>query len=727
MNAPLRALVSFFPLAAVALAQPAPAPLAAPGDTITLSPFEVKTDRDTGYRATNSAAAGRLAAEIKDVPMSISVVNEELLRDTAAFDAREAMRYVAAVDIGRSATATANFAQEFILRGFATPRRYLNGIPFSGLIDNAVVGRYEVIKGPNTLLYGVSEPGGTINTITKRPQFSDRFRSSVATSVSSFDDKRVEADTSGRLLKGEGFDSALRVTGSYADNETFRDFGAFTRETLSPQLALSLGKRVSVNLGYHFFRDENYINAPFMRLQSNSAIFAPSVEFNMRGPNIDAIRRSEVLLGELEVKLAEGLFFRSTYLQDWGKNYSNAWQVNANRIVDNVANRVPFFQARPVAERTTLADTNTRNELAWLVTTGPAKHAIVAGYDTTENSNINLQRRRNAFTEVTVAQYGQLGTLFPIDLTGNYPNLIADTRVETESRAFFATDQVQLLDGRLRLLGGVRRDTIDIASTNRVTRARTLIASKKTTPQGGALFALSKSLSIFGLYSESIVPNTQVNVDGRTFAPQTGQGYEAGVKFELLDGRLSGSVAHFNTQRQGIPRNKCTPNEIGIRPGCNTFDDTRIFEPSGEEESVGYDAELFFSPTPKWQILAGFSNAPTVVLKNNSNPERVGTTLPESARNQFKLFTKTQIPGTRWSTYGGMVYVSKRQAGFTQAVPALAAYTRFELGVSYGWKMLSADWTANLNWKNVTNKRYEDELVAPGAPSHAVFSVQVRF
>jgi iron complex outermembrane receptor protein len=718
------ALVTVAALRAQAAAPAAPA---SAEDPITLSPFEVRSAKDVGYRATNTAAAGRLAAAIKDVPMSLSVVNEELLADTAAFDAREAMRYVAAVDIGRSGTATANFAQEFVLRGFATPRRYLDGVPFNGLLDNAVVSRFEVVKGPNTLLYGVSEPGGTINTVTKKPLFVEKFRTTVGAFASIFGDTRFDFDTTGRVLGDKDVSAALRFTASHADTEGFRDFGDHARSTLSPQLAVRAGERVTLNFSYHRFDDDGYLTAPFMRRQSNSAIYAPDPARNLRGPNRDASRRAEVAVGTLEVKLAPSLYFRSTLLRDWAKNYANTWTINANRLVDNMPGREPFYNGQPTAETNLVRDTNTRNEFAWLGDLGPTRHQLVAGYDTTDNRGIYRFRRRNAFTALNDSAYSQIGSVFTIDPSGQYPNIIADTLVDTETKAFFATDQIALFKNRARLLLGVRRDEIDLASTDRQTGRRTLIPAKKTTPQGGAMAQVTQEISLFGLYSEAIVPNTQVNVDGTTFPPQTGKGTEIGAKFELWGGKLSGTVAYFDTNRRGIPRSKCVPSEIGIKPGCNTFDDTRIFEPSGEEESVGYDAEFFLSPTTRWQILAGYTNAVSKVLRNNSNPERIGTTLPEAPRNQFKVFSKWLVPGTRWSVFGGMVYVSKRQAGFTQAVPALDAYTRYELGGGYAWKALNADWSATLNWKNVTDETYADELIAPGAPSHATLSVQVKF
>lgn len=144
---------------------------------MTLSPFEVKTDKDYGYLKTNSATATRIGTDIQLVPLSISVLSEDFIKDTQMKDIQDVLRYQGSsagdgrMGILQPATGFTP-AGNMTLRGFPINSRLRNGLlRYSGYnLDN--IERVELIKGPAAVFFGNAFPGGVINYVTKQASFT---------------------------------------------------------------------------------------------------------------------------------------------------------------------------------------------------------------------------------------------------------------------------------------------------------------------------------------------------------------------------------------------------------------------------------------------------------------------------------------------------------------------------------------------------------------------------
>lgn len=190
---------------------PTPADSADDENVITLTPFEVTTDADVGYVATNSLAGSRLNTPLKDTAASISVMTRELINDLGAVTIEEAMQYANNVqaDIvdANAAGGTPNdnstfeFFTNFRVRGIpATTTR--NYFPWRMPTDSYNVERIEEQRGPNSILFGIGSAGGIINTATKTAVHGRNFlhgslmggsyshlRGTIDANISSFDDR----------------------------------------------------------------------------------------------------------------------------------------------------------------------------------------------------------------------------------------------------------------------------------------------------------------------------------------------------------------------------------------------------------------------------------------------------------------------------------------------------------------------------------------------------------
>ena len=157
-------------------AVPAARPVSAvPGeDAVRLSPFEVNTDRDTGFAATSSLAGGRLASDLRDTPVAYSVVTRDFLDALNLTDLQAAAEWTTsstvAVDNGQQ-----NFffsPIQYTVRGAGAGRPQRNFFPQFNNGDSYNLERYDFGRGPNAVLFGNGSLGGISSATTKRAQTS---------------------------------------------------------------------------------------------------------------------------------------------------------------------------------------------------------------------------------------------------------------------------------------------------------------------------------------------------------------------------------------------------------------------------------------------------------------------------------------------------------------------------------------------------------------------------
>lgn len=158
---------------------------AAPQDEnepLKLSPFVVTTQRETGYQASNTISATRTNLPISDIPVNISVLTNTFMQDFNAYDAVSALKYIG-VGNGNNDVSNGGIDLNFrgqmfgraIIRGLPSDWSLANGVRTNTAVNQALVSRVELIRGPASVLYGLTRPGGVYNTITKQAVAGSTF------------------------------------------------------------------------------------------------------------------------------------------------------------------------------------------------------------------------------------------------------------------------------------------------------------------------------------------------------------------------------------------------------------------------------------------------------------------------------------------------------------------------------------------------------------------------
>lgn len=218
---------------------------------VTLSPFQVNTSEDKGYRATNSISGTSLNTPIKDLPIPIEVITQQFIEDTGATDLRQALRYSAGVllqtqnDQGNNAYhgaggvnnpqgVTADPSQTYIkIRGFVTDTVLRDGFRRQNSTDSINISRIEVVRGPAALLYGIGDFGGIVNYLPKQPE--DKMSGEADFIYGSWDLMRATLDQTGPISPTMNFD--YRLTAAVENSHDWTQYYSATHYFVSPVIS----------------------------------------------------------------------------------------------------------------------------------------------------------------------------------------------------------------------------------------------------------------------------------------------------------------------------------------------------------------------------------------------------------------------------------------------------------------------------------------------------------
>lgn len=282
-------------------------------EVFTLNPFVVQGD-STGYLESNAVSGTSLKMAIRDLPMSLEVINNEFMTDLQATDLKEALAYSAGVytqsyvdetganeggSVERSPSSVASvnnpFTNTVSIRGFAVPNQQRFGFRIGGvavgegfssvlggLTDTINTERLEVIRGPAALLYGVNVLSGVVNIIPKRPlnTFSGNFQASVGSEGF----RRAGLDVTGPITKDR---IHYRLMTSQEERNHHTSFQADRKEYYAGQLELLPVARMQILLEAQYGKFRRHgIGAQFFtdNLTGRPTASNPVNNFHFRTP-----------------------------------------------------------------------------------------------------------------------------------------------------------------------------------------------------------------------------------------------------------------------------------------------------------------------------------------------------------------------------------------------------------------------------------------------------------
>jgi outer membrane receptor protein involved in Fe transport len=249
-------------------AAPAPSPAAVPPPNqpkvITLNPFEVQSDRDSGYYAPNTLAGTRINSKVEDLGASITVVTKQQLLDTAALDLNDIFKYEANTEgifnyTAQNSSAPTNDTIQSSpqgatrIRGIGTPNLAINNFVMTSRIpvDTYDLESVEISRGPNSTLFGLGNPSGTVNLNTLKANVTRDFNS-LAFRVDNFGSWRTNLDINRRLWKDR---VALRIAAVDSERKYERKPSYDNVKRLYATATIKPFEKTTLHLIYEHFKE----------------------------------------------------------------------------------------------------------------------------------------------------------------------------------------------------------------------------------------------------------------------------------------------------------------------------------------------------------------------------------------------------------------------------------------------------------------------------------------
>lgn len=700
---------------------------------VTLSPFEVGSTSDVGYNATDAISGTRVNMNLDRVPQTISVVTEDLIEDLNVLDTDAAATFDSSV--AAQGRIRSNW---FVVRGFAGGNARKNGIEIApeGFHDRINVSRIEVVKGPAAVLFGIGSPGGTVNVISKTPLSARHaeFRTMVGTE----DTLRFEFDGGGPL--NEKGTLLGRVTAAYGVNKSTIDF--VSKEVLSVNPSFTWRPNEATTLTYIF----EYSYAPDQNIAKERLPLRREVLPAPREGEPDRMVPQAVEFVTTDRFLQHGfniagpnnfrddttMYHNLSYVQEMGEDFTlrinaiqTSWEVERftqfTGFCDEPTNE-DCIDSIGVASWAQFTDAHFETLQADLVydleTEGIEAKFILGGrYDwrATDDMVYRSGPGKNLQGE-TLAPRPPMNLLAPnpeVDWDlGDFPDewrFTRDRQDDSEDRALWVVGSLFALDRKLNVLGGWRQDTpvnsrqmrVDLREFNGEGPLdnRTSGGPKLENYQLGFTYEVKPGMVPYFSYSQSARRNSRF-----PDSPQEGEGYEAGLRFRVMDGKVSGSVNLFDMTLKNIQRN----NPLAI------FDGEAEFSLSGKEGNEGVELQLFAEPVEGLRLAFNFIDQEPIVIDNEQAPVTEGHTIVQAFKNEANFFAKYSLGEGRLSgayVKGGFRYRSDvRPWGGDEALFRVVnpSYTTFDLGFGYQVERGEKRITYDIHIHNLTDKIFRE-------------------
>ncbi|WIW90222.1 TonB-dependent siderophore receptor (plasmid) [Sphingobium sp. V4] len=534
-----------------------PAPQAAAG-TIQLGPVRVEggaasgaaadaaqipTGPVRGYVASRSITAAKTDTPILEIPQSISVITADRMTDQGVQTINDALRYTAGV---RTETNGAQLLDNNLyLRGFIQNSLYMyqDGLRgatpgYFGFFAGEPYGyeRIEVLKGPGSVLYGQSEPGGLINMVSKRPT-ADPINE-VQLTVGSFDHYQAAADLGGATRDGK---LLYRIVGLVRDANTQVDYVKNDRVYIAPSLTWQPTDLTSFTVlaSYQRNKGDFYAQVPATAvLLPNSNGHIPFSRF-LGEPGWEGETTERYAIGyEFEHRLGDRVKISQNVRYTHLENDRQYLQALGALIDERQLNR--RYTVRAISNDGVAADTR----LQWDVDTGNLTHKITGGFDYLRGTSNWLEQTGNA-SRIDIFEPVYSGTVDTSVYTG-----LSLQDISADQLGLYVQDQIKY--DRWVATVGIRQDWSWRKTRNVLTGTSVRQKDDAFTWRAGLTYVSDFGLAPYASYTESFTPIIGTDRLGNAFVPETGQQFEVGLKYQPTGSNSLLTLSMFDLRRQNV-------------------------------------------------------------------------------------------------------------------------------------------------------------------------------
>lgn len=654
------------------------------------------------YTTTEMNTATGIAMAPRETPQSTSVITREQIDDLAVTTAADALQRATGIAVIRDSG-----RYRFQSRGFYIDQIQEDGVNYvapgaatnpyqtsSSMTDLEIYDHIEVVRGATGLVQSNGEPGGTVNLVRKRP--TEEFQASASQTVGSFDHYRSTGDVSGKLNAAGSVRG--RIVGVHDQANSFKDNVDSRNDTLYGVLDFDLTDDTTLTVGGVF--------------QESKGV-----------PDFFGLPRGT---GGSDLGLP-----RSTYLgADWNKetfhkkeafaelnhDFNDEWSASARLSYQQTDSNQTFAALGSGSTSYAGVGSNgllSTNNMQRYDNTGDqtGAHVTLAGrydllgrtHDVFAGASHSFETLDSRWRRVTNSTSYNIWTFDGSSIAepnwNNSSILQNDVSYhhETELKSVNFGTRLSVIDPMKVLLGGRYTDytyngyyqykTWAGSPDNEYGKYETM-EKQKFIPYAGVTYDLTPEVTLYASYTSIFKPQSAADETGKILDPVTGTNYEAGVKAELLDGRVLGTFALFNIEQE----NRAIYNAA-----------TSAYMPEGKVRSRGFDVEVAGEVQEGWNMMAGYTYNTSEYLETESTRYISGGNYsPHTPEHMFRFYTTYNLPfhDRRWTAGGGVRMQSESLSVYNAT---FARYAVFDASLDY---RLNDNVNLNLVAKNLFDKTY---------------------
>ncbi|VVM47120.1 TonB-dependent receptor [Pseudomonas fluorescens] len=686
----------------------------------------------TSYQV-EKASSPKYTAPLVDTPRSVTVIPQQVLKDTGALNMQDALRTVPGITFGAGEGGNPQGDRPFI-RGFdAQGDTYLDGVRDTGSQSREIfaVENIEVSKGPNSAIGGRGAAGGSINLVSKKAHLGNSFDGGFTWGS----DQTQRYTLDGNYQFSDTAAGRLNLM-SHESNVAGRDKVDYDRWGIAPSLAFGLGTDTRVNLDYYHLESNDTPDSgvPYTIPAGGSAArtksnpdkpYAGGDHSNFYGLDRDFRKgRTDTATFAIEHDLSDSLTIKNTLRH--GTSMQDYILTQPDDSKGNVNNGTVWRRANTRVSNT--ETTTSQTDLFGNFYVAGFKNSFSTGVEYTREEsqkssyNVNTDTTPRTSAVTTNCNPGLIGAASGYNCTslsnpnpndpwnGAISRNYAGTDTQANTYALYVFDTLELNEQWLVNMG-LRYDHFDTdyKSYNAAgtTTSKGDDTSEFVTGQFGVVYKPAENGSIYASYATSATPPGNTLGEGQEgnplggtpdrsgnllssdMEPETTKNYEIGTKWDLLNDRLSLTADIFRTEKENA--------RVQV--------DTTSYENAGKTRVQGVELSASGKITDKWQVFAGYAFMDSEQIDGGPmGKANDGNELPNTPKNSASLWTTYQV--TPKLTIGGGAFYVDDVYGSVANTTMVDSYVRYDAMAAY---RLTKNVDLQLNVQNLTNETYYDK------------------
>jgi catecholate siderophore receptor len=661
---------------------------------------DIVTVTETANYQVLTSSSTRTPTPLRDVPQSITVVTQDLIRDQGMQNMADVVRYVPGITMAQGE----GHRDAPVIRGNVTTSDfYVNGVrdDVQYLRDVYNLERVEAVKGANALTFGRGGGGGVINRVTKDAQFFPLRE--IAIQGGTFNNKRFTTDFGQSITDTIAF----RINGLYENSDSFRHNVNAERYGVSPSMTIKPGESTNVRLGYEYFSDDRTVDRGIPSFQGGPSRAHRSTFFGDPERNYAT---AGVHIGSATLEQQVGVFNirNTTFIADYDKFYQNLvpGAVNAAQTLVSLSGYNNATHRRNLFNQT---------DVTGVAATGWLRHTVLVGAEFGRQRTFNFRNtayfdRGATSINVPFSDPRFTGPVAFRQSTGDAVNSATNYVA-----AAYVQDQIELTR-HVQIVAGLRYDRFTTDFHNHRNGEQLVRKDNMISPRAGLVVKPVSPVSLYASYSVAYLPSSgdqfsSLTATTQTLKPEMFTNYEAGAKWDVS------RTLSFTTAVYRLDRTNTTARDPN---------NPAITLQTGSQRTKGYELGVNGNLTNRWRVVGGYAYQDAFITSATMAAAE-GALVALVPNHTLSLWNNYRV-APRLHMGLGIVHQADMYAGIDNTV-RLPEFTRADLAAYY---TLTEMMRLQANVENLLDRTYyatahSNNNILPGYARAVRIALVARF